>query len=46
MALARSSGGVTKYQGEGTILWVCSPLTVHCLGHIAVWILLQRTNLA
>jgi len=39
-------GGVTKYQGEREVLVFPSPLTVHCMGRIAVWISLRRTDLA
>jgi len=36
IAVARSSGGVTQYQGEGAILGCSSPLTMQCMGHIVV----------
>ena len=40
MAVARSSSGsVTKSQGEGTILRISSPLTMHCNAFAAKWII-------
>jgi len=50
IAVARSSsGGVTKPHGEGAILGVFFPsdyALYGCMGRIAVWISLRRTDLA
>jgi len=47
VAVAQSSScRVTKSQKEGEILGFSFPLTVHCIGRIAVWILPLRTSFA
>jgi len=44
--LSPPPAGWCNPKGKGQFWGFTFPLTMHCMGHIAVWILLQRTDLA